>query len=420
MDLRHRLVARLALAFGALMVLFMVLWLQDLREDAQTEQAAALRLVDLLAAGVAQPPSSAPAPEVGAYRHLRVHLESNASGQMPQAEAVAPWLALPAAQAQQRRIPLGDQVLVLSPDPDSELHEQLYASLQMLGMLIVFGALCLLMTWRAVDQALRPAREIEAGLARLQDGQPRADLPQFALREFQTIAHRIDQLAEALSQAQARQASLTGALMDVQDQERRHLAAELHDEFGQSLTAISATATYIERHADRADTAVLAECAREIVQESRRISGQVRQMLSQLKPYGLQETDTAQALQELVGSWQTRLPDLSLTVSIAPLPRLSEDAALALYRSLQEALTNCVRHSQARRVQVSCTVHDGTVLLVVADEGVGRTSAFAHTSGHGLAGLRERLRRVGGQLRIEDNPGGGIVLSARIPFQETS
>lgn len=418
MDLRRRLVVRLALAFGALVILFMLVWLQDLREDAQTEQAAALRLVDLLVPHASRHQQGDTTAATGTYRHLRMRLESAGAEPSAAIQAAAPWLALPSAQAQERRIPVGDQVLVLSPDPDSELHEQLYASLQMIGMLIVFGGLCLLMTWRAVDQALRPAREIEAGLSRLQNGQSNADLPCFELREFQSIASRIDQLAAALAQAQAQQASLTGALMDVQDQERRHLAAELHDEFGQSLTAISATATYMQRHAGHADSAVMQECAREIGQETRRISSHVRQMLSQLKPYGLQDTDTTQALRELVSSWQARLPDLGLASHLSPLPRLTEDAALALYRSLQEALTNCVRHSQAKRVQVACSAQYDEVVLVVADDGVGRASALAQSPGHGLAGLRERLRRVGGQLRIEDNPTGGIVLSARVPFQE--
>lgn len=416
MDLRRRLVVRLALAFAGLMVLFMLVWLSDLREDARAEQAAALRLVDLLTptgeASIANPqagPHSAP------YRHLRVHRESvSASAETPAART-PDWLGLRPAQGQERRIVQGDQVLVLSADPASELREQITASLQVLAMLGVFGGLCLFMTWRAVDQALRPARDIEIGLSHLQGGAHSAGLPSFELREFQTIATRVEQLAISLAQAKARQADLTGALMEVQDQERRHLAAELHDEFGQSLTAISATAAYIERHATQASSATLMECAREIGQESRRISGHVRQMLAQLKPYGLRDTDTAEALRELASSWQPRLPDLRLAVQIDPLPRLSENAALALYRSLQEALTNCVRHSQASQIQVACTVDNDAVVLVVADNGVGRASALAQADGHGLTGLRERLRRVGGELRTEDNPAGGIVLSARIP-----
>ena len=414
MDLRLRLVRRLSLTFAALMVVFMLVWLADVRDDTQAEQAAALQLVDLLTPSLQgqQPDSAALAKRL---RHLRVRLQPLDAPQTPQT-ATAPWLALADAQAQERRIPIGDQVLVLSPNPDSELQEQLRASLQVIAMLLAFGVLCLFLTWRAADQALRPARELEAGLQRLQGGEASPELPAFELREFSRLAQRIEQLAQALTQAQARQVSLTGALMDVQDQERRMLAAELHDEFGQSLTAISATATYIEHHASRADSATLAECAREIGQETRRISDHVRQMLSQLKPYGLSETGTREALQELVNHWQARLPDMQLAGQFDPLPQLPEDLALALYRSLQEALTNAVRHSQASRIQIACTVHDDALSLVVADNGIGRASALAQASGHGLPGLRERLRRVGGQLQINDNPTGGIVLSARIPL----
>ena len=176
------------------------------------------------------------------------------------------------------------------------------------------------------------------------------------------------------------------------------------------------SAGYIEHHASRCDSATLSECAREIGQEARRVSGHVRQMLSQLKPYGLSESGTREALQELVSHWQARLPDMQLADQIDALPRLPEDLALALYRSLQEALTNAVRHSQASRIQIACTVQDDALSLVVADNGTGRASVLAQACGHGLPGLRERLRRVGGQLQINDNPTGGIVLSAHIPL----
>lgn len=417
MDLRRRLVIQLALALACLLGIFMLVWLHDAREDALAEQAAALRLVDLINAASQIPESPEAAQALLAQSQLR-HLQAQLDP--PQkagpASQVVGWPDLSSLSATPRELSWGGQRLVLAPDPHSEWREQLSASAHVMGLLLVFGGLCLLMTWRAVDQALRPVREIETALQHLQTGTAPARLPDFALREFQSIGRGIDALAQSLQQSRQQQQQLTSALMEVQDKERQQLAAELHDEFGQSLTAISATAAYIERHAESADASALSECAREISQESRRISGHVRHMLSQLKPYGLNEEGTADALRELVCSWQVRLPDMHLAADIARLPPLPSDCALALYRCLQEALTNCVRHSQASRIQVMCGVQDAEVVLVVLDDGIGHAHDLMQGQGHGLLGLRERLRRAGGQLQLQDNPSGGIVLSARIPL----
>jgi two-component system sensor histidine kinase UhpB len=258
-------------------------------------------------------------------------------------------------------------------------------------------------------------------------------LPSFALREFAAIAQVVDQLAESLSCARESQRRLTRQLMEVQDKERRELAAELHDEFGQSLTAISATAAYIEHHAHHAEAATLTDCAREIGSESRRISGHVRQLLTQLRPYGLEDSGMREALRELVAAWQARLPDLQISAHIGPLPAVSADVGLALYRCLQEALTNCVRHSGATHIEVSVGMLGGERLaergdepvvdpvvrigLTVSDNGTGQAQVLLRQPGGGLLGLRERLAMVGGHLQISDRAGGGVVLSAALPVQ---
>ena len=251
---------------------------------------------------------------------------------------------------------------------------------------------------------------------RLAAGQDQARLPGFALREFAAIAQVVDQLAESLAHARDSQRRLTRQLMEVQDKERRELASELHDEFGQSLTAISATAAYIEHHAHHVEAATLTDCAREIGSESRRISGHVRQMLSSLRPYGLEDSGMREALRELVAGWQARLPDLKIDAHIASLPAVSADVGLALYRSLQEALTNCVRHSGAQEVTVDCTVQEAQIQLTIADNGSGQAAFLQRQAGGGLLGLRERLAMVGGHLQISDRAGEGVVLCATLPI----
>lgn len=423
MDLRRTLLARLTLAFVVLLLMFGLVWLKDLREDALAEQQATLHLIELL---LASPDDDAPARlaaalSPGQFRHVKLALsppEPMNSEAQTQSRGFLPWLGLSIEDAQAQRVRIGTQTLWISPDPDSEFREKLSTSVQLLIMLLLFCALCLGLTWFAVDHALSPVKELNAGLVRLAAGQERADLPGFALREFAAIAQVVDQLAESLNRARDSQRRLTRQLMEVQDKERRELAAELHDEFGQSLTAISATAAYIEHHAHHAEAATLTDCARDIGSESQRISGHVRQMLTHLRPYGLEDSGMREALHELVAGWQARLPDRQIDCHIAPLPKLSADVGLAMYRCLQEALTNAVRHSGATRIGVQAAVQDGHIRLHISDNGSGQAQHLLHQAGGGLLGLRERLAMVGGQLQISDRAGGGVVLSATLPVPQ--
>lgn len=419
MDLRRTLVTRLALAFAVLLLVFGAVWVKDLREDALAEQKATSRLVALMASPSDRDSQAllAAALAPGQFRHVKVQLESDAgAAQSSPASGRLSWLGLNAEEARAHRIRIGDQMLWIRPDPESEFREKLSDSLQVLMMLGLFCVVCLSMTWLAVDRALAPVKELNTGLSRLAAGEEQARLPPLALREYAHIASVVDRLAHSLSRGRESQRRLTRQLMEVQDKERRELAAELHDEFGQSLTAITATAAYIEHHAEKAPAHTLTECAREIGSESRRIAGHVRQMLSNLRPYGLEDSGVREALQELVAGWQTRLPDRRIAWQIGDLPPLSADAGLALYRCLQEALTNCVRHSGADHIEVACHSRDAQMVLTVSDNGRGSAQALQQSPGNGLLGLKARLAMVGGELDILDRAGGGVVLKATLPI----
>lgn len=420
MDLRRTLISRLALAFIGLLLLFAVVWLQDLRDDAVAEQKATSRLVAFLLAQRNHNASDllATALPPGQFRHVKLQWAADGAGAPQTAtSSFMRWLGLGPDVAMAHRIQVNGQTVWIQPDPESEFREKLTASVQLLLMLLLFCAVCLSLTWTAVHHALSPVKDLNAGLVRLAEGEDKARLPRFELREFAAIAHVVDQLAVSLTQARERQSRLTRQLMEVQDKERRELAAELHDELGQSLTAITATAAYIEHHAHHATAQVLTECAHEIGCESRRIAGHVRQMLTSLRPYGLEHSGLSEALRELVLGWQVRLPDRQIECDIEALPAVSADAALALYRCLQEALTNCVRHSGATQIQVRCEMRNAGIQLCVADNGKGQSAELRHLSGSGLLGLRERLTMVGGQMNITDRDGGGIVLRVWLPVQ---
>lgn len=434
-DLRVRLVVwlsgfSLALLAGACVVVGL-----NLRQDVAEEMAASARLADLML-GISQAGSAeqiAGLLAAGELRHVQVRLDRSVLEQSPAAglqhlppsgaEALLLALAgglLPAAPdaGQARRIELAGPdgaVIEIRAQPLSELREILRDAARLLGVLVLFAAGTVLAAWFAADRALRPVRALEDGLARLARGEPRAALPPFSLKEFSRIADAIDQLADSLAQSRASERRLGRSLMEVQETERRELARELHDEFGQSLTAIGAAAAFVERHAAGAEPAALAECARDIRGESGRMAAQVRGLLRQLRPHGLDGLGMLDALRELIAGWRQRAPQISIGLALpASLPALPPDAGLALYRTAQEALTNVLRHAGASRVDIALGQAGGELLLRIADNGCGRAGEILGRAGGGLLGMRERAAMAGGALMLDDTPGGGLTVGLRL------
>jgi two-component system sensor histidine kinase UhpB len=422
MDLRRQLVAWLGAILLGLICMTVAINLVSLRADVAAEIRASERLaLALLEAGRVGAAGSAPAAdrmsailERGALRHIAISVDGAAPAAADSTGArLAGWLGL--APGPGHAVTIGGQVLRIAPNPASEIDERLADIVQLWSTLLFFSGATLVVAWWAADRALRPVRALEAGLQRLADGEPDAGLPHFALREFTRVAAAIDHLAGALNAAQHGQRLLSHQLIRVQEDERRTLAMELHDEVGQTLTAISVTAAYLGRHAAQLDGAKIDECAHDLRRDVRACSEQLRAMLSRLRPHSLDGPVLAGALRDLLRNWQQRDCGIAFAVTMPDeLPAIGHDASLVLYRVVQEALTNVVRHSQARRCLVDIAVTGAVVTVRVDDDGCGLHDAA--TRGCGLTGMAERLRMVGGQLRVANGKGGGVQLEASLPM----
>jgi two-component system sensor histidine kinase UhpB len=427
MDLRMRLVRRLTGFSFLLVAAACVLVVASLLEDVGEEIEASARLAELML-GVSQMQQHGPDAvrrmlDEGGLRHLAVSFDRPDIEQLPRSGAtpfarwVAGWLALGQRELlHERRVAIGDEVLLIRPDPLSEIEEILQDSGRMLGIFVVFALATIAAAWRTVQRALQPVQALEQGLARLAGGERQALLPRFELNEFRRIAGAIERLADALEAARAKERSLGRRLIELQESERRDLARELHDEFGQALTAVGVAAAYIERHADGAAPQVLVECAREIRGEASNMSAHVRSLLTQLRPHGLEGLGMVDALAELLDGWRQREPGITLVANLpARLPPLAPAAALALYRTVQEALTNVRRHSGASCVEVRLAERDRRVVLTVGDDGCGCDAATLACSAGGLLGMRERAAMAGGEVRIETAAGGGMRIELAVP-----
>lgn len=441
-----QLVRRVAALTLLLLVVFCASVAASLRDDVRDEVEASSRLGELMqlaGAAVTDRDDGVAAAAVlrllqgGRLRHVSVQLEraghpGEALRLGRESSAVVDlFVSLLPDFPQTRlthRIPLGPDALLIRPDPGSEVGEIVADAARTLATLLLFALGTLALTWFAAHRALAPVRELELGLQRIGqdarlDGELRAPaqpapdrLPTFRLREFDRIARAIDRLADQLRSARAAQHHLAQRLIAVQEAERAELARELHDETGQSLTAIAVSAAYVDRHAGRAEPQALRECARDIAEQVRTIGIQVRGMLGRLRPHGLEGVGTLAALRELINGWRQRSGDVTLELALPEeLPPLEPAQALALYRGLQEALTNVWRHSAAHTVRVHLRQEGAALVLRVADDGGGRAETVRHRLGAGLLGMAERAAAVGGLARVLDEP-AGLCVELRLPL----
>ena len=200
-------------------------------------------------------------------------------------------------------------------------------------------------------------------------------------------------------------------VLDAQELERRRLALELHDETGQALTSILLGLTAV-RDAPDAEAARAAEAdLRELVVSALQ---NVRSLAVELRPSTLDDFGLVPALERL-GSNLAERSGLDVSVDVSLPDRLAPDAETTLYRFVQEALTNVVKHADAKHVHVVLSRREGGVNALVEDDGKGFEPRHARSDGLGLVGMRERLALLGGTLAIESKPGGGTSLLAFVP-----
>lgn len=330
--------------------------------------------------------------------------------------------------------------LTLAAQRDSERREAVAYLGSLLAVLVVGGALMLaVMSWN-VRSAFRPLESLLAAIGRIQSGDTAAarSIPAMPIGELEQIAAALRSLGEALDATEAERRLLGHKVQSLQEEERMRLARELHDEFGQRLTAIRVDAAWLaQRLAELPDVQPVVQGMSE---QCAAIQSDVRTLLVRLQPLGgavdgAVEGDTtvatlAELLQGLVEGWRRSASGalrVELAIDAQHDRRLPRDLALALYRISQEALTNVARHAQAGEASVSLRWPAGSEAIEwsVADDGIGLADAGAALRrGNGLAGIKERVWAFGGDLRLQPTRTGGsrpgLLLGATLVSQGLS
>lgn len=340
-------------------------------------------------------------------------------------EWFANWV-LPGEAQQQIDLP-GGRLLVRADASRAVLDG--WEDLQNLAALASFGIVIVnLIVFGLVGRTLRPFPTIVAGLERLESGDFSTRLPRLSGQEASMIGAAFNRMATALQEQmdvrrQAREAEqrlsesreLTQLIEEHLEQERRTIARELHDELGQSVTAIRSLALSIARRPNcDADGAKAAEL---IAAEAGHLYDAMHGLIPRLSPLTLDSLGLADTLRELVEQHRERHPHMDITLEVAELPEnIEPNVALAAYRVIQEGLTNVLRHSQASAVRVGTGVAANLLEVTVSDNGSGLSDDWQAPGHFGLRGLRERLAGFGGSLEVANREGGGTLLRAALPL----
>ena len=202
-------------------------------------------------------------------------------------------------------------------------------------------------------------------------------------------------------------------VVTAQELERRRLARELHDETGQALTSILLGLRSIDEATEGTQAKQAVEEVRELVRATLQ---DVRQLAVDLRPKALDDFGLVAALERLTQSFAEQTGIAVEFVPALPEGRLPFEIETALYRIVQESLTNVVKHARASRVGVVLTRKDHSVSMIVEDDGVGFEPSRAREEGLGLVGMRERVGLLGGRLTVESRPGTGTTFAVEVPL----
>ncbi len=399
------------------------------RAEADSVTRLSREFVESALAGLRQAPDPGAALEqlLGDFRNLR-HVRISIAGDgaaSPASERRSPdWFerlidARPGVIAIPLDLPArpGAKILIES-NPDDEVAE----IRDDLVRFALGGAALALATFALlnflVTRSLRPVAAVSDGLERLERGDYAVRVAAAGPRDFTGMAERLNALAARLATLSAENRGLGQRIVSVQDEERREIARNLHDEIGPSLFAIRAGLAALLRKSASGpvDTEALTAALRPIGEQVEGLQQINRRILGRLRPAALGELGIGEALRALVAGWRDSAPEIVATLDVAAdAESLDETIALTVYRIVQEALTNVMRHAGATRVAVQVAAREDRLAVRIADDGAGFDAGAAW--GFGLKGMNERIAALGGRLTLTKGPHGGAVVEADLPLR---
>jgi signal transduction histidine kinase len=224
---------------------------------------------------------------------------------------------------------------------------------------------------------------------------------------------------EKLTRSRERLRNLTGRLHSLLEEERSRISREIHDELGQALTAMKLDLSSLKRGLLSDGLVERSAKVHEIERAATRVIRTVRKIATELRPGILDELGVVAAIEWIAKDFQKRT-GICCKVAIKAVGKISGTTlATAIFRIVQEALTNVMRHAAASQVNLSLEKKDGALLLEVRDNGIGiKEGRIFDTKSLGLIGIRERVLLLGGIAEISGKPGEGTLVKVVLPNPE--
>lgn len=305
-------------------------------------------------------------------------------------------------------------ILIIQANPLDEITEAWEESTAFFISLFLLTLLTFLAVHLAFNKTLKSIAIIVNALENIEKGDYRHKLPEFSTLEYDSIAKAINHMTGELNRAQQENRALAQHSLEIQEDERQRLAQELHDELGQSLTAIKVMAVTAARQ--KADIKQTTEA---IVNISDHLMAVVRSMMHQLHPLVLTELGLKAAIEDLIGHWTARHPELHLSLDCSEqVDGLNQKITIQIFRVVQECLTNIVRHALASEATIAIRIDreaEARLRLEVRDNGQGCEDGNLK-AGFGLRGMRERIQSLGGEFSIDTRLRQGMRIAASIPL----
>jgi len=272
-----------------------------------------------------------------------------------------------------------------------------------------------------VQRILHPVGEMAAHARRVASGDYDVQMPTNPVRELRDMGAAFNEMVQQISRYQAGLRQYVAAITHTQEEERRRIARDLHDDTVQTLIAIGQRLELARDVAEENPTEAV-EQLRQLRHMVTRAINNVREFSRDLRPTALEDLGLVAALQHLVNTLDQK-SNVEVTLSIEGSPEgLSQDIEVAIYRIVQEALTNVRKHAGATQAQLQTRFLTDTVQITVRDNGVGfpvpEDMAELASQGHfGLMGIKERAQLFGGQVTIEATDGTTLLISLPREFR---
>lgn len=361
-------------------------------------------------------------------RHLRASLIGSDGAQIASSRPAAPGLPAPdwlqhalAGPVHSTDIALPSQAgtLRMTADARNEIGEVWEDVTLKLKIIACFFGLLLALVYWTLDMALRPLDKLAVALSEVGHGNFTAHVDEKGPAELVAIYREFNRMADGLKDAEGQNRALTLQLNAVQEEERKDLARDLHDEIGPFLFAVDVDAQTISQYLQRGAYDEVAGRSAAIRQSVAHMQSHVRAILNRLRPAMLLELGLAQAIDQLVAFWRARHPGIAITADISQ-ASYGEIVDEIAFRTVQEAINNAVRHGKPQSIRIEAVTDPvlSALRLTISDDGAGIASSA--TPGFGISGMRERAAMAGGTLEVSQKPGRrGVTVIAMLPIKSS-